>query len=252
MPPIPPTLLSDISNRLGQGQTSREIAAAVGVSKSTVNNAFKALELDTPRSKGGRPSKLSDRDQRLAVRLITQNDVESAEQLTRVINRSRDDHVSSRTVQRALRKADMVARRPIKKPLLTAKHRQARLKWALEHQQWTTVDWMRVIWSDETKINRIGSDGHRVVWVSRSERLSDRRCQPTVKFGGGNVMVWGCMTWAGLGKIAKVEGRMNAQQYVSILDHLTPTIQACAILPEFPPQDHLIFQQDNDPKQGWL
>lgn len=62
-------------------------------------------------------------------------------------------------------------------------------------------------------------------------------------------MIWGCMTWAGAGKLAKVEGRMNAQQYISILDRsLVPTLEACSLLPDYPPQDELIFQQDNDPK----
>ena len=31
-------------------------------------------------------------------------------------------------------------------------------------------------------------------------------------------MVWGCMGWEGLGIMAEVEGRMDAQQYVDILE----------------------------------
>lgn len=62
-------------------------------------------------------------------------------------------------------------------------------------------------------------------------------------------MLWGCMTWAGVGKLALVEGRMNALQYCDILSsNLTPTMDACAVLPDFPPREQLIFQQDNDPK----
>ena len=33
--------------------------------------------------------------------------------------------------------------------------------------------------------------------------------QQTVKFGGGSVMVWGCISCEGTGAITKVEGRMN-------------------------------------------
>jgi hypothetical protein len=29
-------------------------------------------------------------------------------------------------------------------------------------------------------------------------------------------MVWGCMIWNGVGILCEVEGRMNAEQYVSI------------------------------------
>ena len=35
--------------------------------------------------------------------------------------------------------------------------------------------------------------------------------QGTAKFGGGNIMVWGCMGWEGVGRLAEVEGKMNAR-----------------------------------------
>ena len=50
-----------------------------------------------------------------------------------------------------------------KKPFLSKKHKNERLKFAKEHKDWTMDDWKRVIWSDETKINRFGSDGR--LWV---------------------------------------------------------------------------------------
>jgi len=46
-----------------------------------------------------------------------------------------------------------------KKLLLTKRHRKERLDFALAHQDWTVEDWKTVVWSDETKINRLGSDG---------------------------------------------------------------------------------------------
>ena len=50
---------------------------------------------------------------------------------------------------------------------------------------------MRVVWSDETKINHLGSDGHKWVWKKPGEGLSDRLVEGTVKFGGGSIMIWG-------------------------------------------------------------
>jgi len=65
-----------------------------------------------------------------------------------------------------------------------------------------------------------------------------------VKFGGGKIMVWGCMGWEGVGQLAEVEGRMDADQYVAILeDHLVPSIEESGIF-----EEEAIFQQDNDPK----
>jgi hypothetical protein len=48
-----------------------------------------------------------------------------------------------------------------KKPLLSTRHQKQRLDFALKNKEWTVKDWKRVIWSDETKINKFGSDGRR-------------------------------------------------------------------------------------------
>ncbi|KAL0955395.1 hypothetical protein HGRIS_001642 [Hohenbuehelia grisea] len=131
-----------------------------------------------------------------------------------------------------------------KKPFLSSKHRKARLAWALKYRNWTAEDFRRVLWSDETKINRFGSDGRKWVWKQKGAPLQDREVEGTVKHGGGNIMVWGVMGWNGVGRMVEVEGRMNAEQYVDILtDGLLPSIEESGI-----PAGDLICQQDNDPK----
>ena len=92
------------------------------------------------------------------------------------------------------------------------------MDFAESHKDWTVEDWKRVIWSDETKINRLGSDGKKWVWKRPGEGLSDRLVQGTVKFGGGSLMIWGCMFWEGPGYATKIDGRMDADLFVSILD----------------------------------
>ena len=102
-----------------------------------------------------------------------------------------------------------------------------------------------MLWSDETKINRIGSDGKVYVWKERGEPISDRTTTPTVKHGGGNnLMVWGCMGWNGVGKLIEVKGKMDAEQYCEILeDGLVESFETL----EMEEEEHY-FQQDNDPK----
>ena len=80
-----------------------------------------------------------------------------------------------------------------KRPLLTKRHGKERLGFPLTHQDWTVEDWKTVVWSDETKINRLGSDGR--VWGLKKagEGLSDRLVKETAKFGGGSLMMWGCI-----------------------------------------------------------
>jgi hypothetical protein len=45
------------------------------------------------------------------------------------------------------------------------------------------------------------------VWKEVGELLSDRLVESTVKLGGGNVMMWGCMFWEGIGYATRLKGR---------------------------------------------
>ncbi|KIN99655.1 hypothetical protein M404DRAFT_76679, partial [Pisolithus tinctorius Marx 270] len=63
----------------------------------------------------------------------------------------------------------------------------------------------------------------------KGEGLLSREVKGTVKFGGGSLMVWGCIGWNG---------------YVAILlEGLLQSMEESGI-----PEDDIIFQQDNDPK----
>ena len=101
------------------------------------------------------------------------------------------------------------------------------------------------MWTDETKVNRIESDGRVYTWKEKGESLSDRTTTPTIKHGGGhNLMVWGCMGWNGVGKLVEVQGTMDAKQYCEILD--VGVVESFEVLEI--EEDKRIFQQDNDPK----
>ena len=79
--------------------------------------------------------------------------------------------------------------------ILKGSHHQQYLKFTQYHGNWTVEDWKKVLWTDETKINRIGSDGKVCVWKQQGEPVTDRTTTPTVKHGGGNnLMIWGCMS----------------------------------------------------------
>ena len=50
--------------------------------------------------------------------------------------------------------------------------------------QWTD-DWGKVIWSDESRFT---------LFVRKKERYDINCIVPTIKYGGGGVMVWSCFT----------------------------------------------------------
>ena len=64
----------------------------------------------------------------------------------------------------------------------------------------------------------MGSDGRKWVWKKAGEGLSDRLVEGTLKFGGGSLMIWGCMLWEGAGDACKIYGRMDGHLYIKILE----------------------------------
>ncbi|KAK3512455.1 hypothetical protein QTP70_013003 [Hemibagrus guttatus] len=111
-----------------------------------------------------------------------------------------------------------------------------------EDKQTKDMDyWNHVLWSDETKINLFGSDGVKRVWRQPGEEYEDKCVLPTVKHGGGSVMVWGCMSAAGTGELQFIEGTMNANMYCDILKQsMIPSLWRLG--------RRAVFQHDNDPK----
>lgn len=254
MHPISFAQKENILSLASNGYSTRSIASKTGIGKSTIAQYLQNILPNRSIPSAGRPSKLSSTDQRVILSQITTGRSANAVQAMKHINTVISHPVCTQTVRNVLKKNSYKAVTKKKKPLLSAVHRKKRLDFAFKYREWTVEDWARVVWSDETKINRIGSDGKQWMWKKAGEGLIEREVQSTVKHGGGNIMVWGCMGWDGVGRLAEVEGRMNADQYVDILEeNLLPSLD------EFEtPTEDLIFQQDNDPKhtskkaQKWI
>jgi DDE superfamily endonuclease/Transposase len=244
MKPISSAQKNNILSLASSGLSICKMATKLNIPKSTIGEYLQDLLPDRKTTKTGRPPKLSPTDQHAIINQIHTGKAENAAQLTRHINSIISNPVSSQTVRRTLKDASFKAYTKKKKPFLSAAHRRKRLAFAQKYREWTVEDWKRVIWSDETKINRIGSDGKQWIWKQKGQGLVEREVQGTVKFGGGNIMVWGCMGWNGVGQLAEVVGRMDAKQYVDILnDHLLPSMEDSGI-----PLEDIIFQQDGDSK----
>ena len=101
--------------------------------------------------------------------------------------------------------------------------------------------WNHILWSDEMKINLFGSDDFEHVWRRPGEEYKDKCVMPTVKHGGGNVIVWGCMSAAGVGELHFIEGNMNSNIYCEVLQRsMIPSLKKLG--------RRAMFQHDNDPK----
>ncbi|KAG1610280.1 hypothetical protein G6F44_013567 [Rhizopus delemar] len=102
-----------------------------------------------------------------------------------------------------------------------------------------------MIFSDETKVNVWGSEGVKYYWKRPDDKLRFHHLDLTVKGGGGNVMMWGCITYDGPGYACRIyDGTMKKEDYVHILD---TTLMDTLNYYNYDPKS-IYFQQDNDPK----
>ena len=83
-----------------------------------------------------------------------------------------------------------------------------------------------------------------IFWTDHPEILSENSITHTMKFGGGGVNVWSCITWQGVGFSCKIDETLDAELYSNILkEELMQTLEYYNL-----DINSTIFQQDNDPK----
>ena len=227
MKSLNPATCDHIITMLQSGVSEHSIHHATGVSLGTISKLCSQHCFETPKSLGGHPIKLTSANITYTKCLIHMQKADNAVQVTKPLEDVTNQSISSQTVRHSLHKAGI---RPVVKkkcPLLKLFHRKE-----------------RVVWSDETKINHIGSDGRIWIWKEVGEKLTDRQVEGTLKFGGDDVMMWGCMFWEGVRYATRIERKMDAQLYCSILeDELQQSLEFYDKTP-----DDIIFQQDNDLK----
>ncbi len=149
--------------------------------------------------------------------------------------------VSAQTICHTLQQVSLHGSRPRRKPLLKLAHKKARKQFAEDNLSKSMNYRNHVLWSDETKINFFGSDGVQHVWWRPGEEYQENCVLPTVKHGGGSIMVRGCMSAAGTGELQFIEWNMDSNMYCDILkQNVMPSLKKLGWT--------AVFQHDNDPK----
>ena len=178
---------------------------------------------------------------RLLVREVTKNPMVT---LTELQSSSVEMGEPSRrtTISAALHQSGLYGRVARWKRLLSKRCMTA--PWSLSKFTQRLTMRNKIFWSDETKIELFGLNPKCHVWWKRDPI-------PTVKHGDGSIMLRGCFSAAGTGRLVGIKGKMNGAKYRKMLDE--------NLL--WSPQDLRLgftFQQDNNPKhtaktmQEWL
>ena len=163
---------------------------------------------------------LSNRGRRALVREVKKNPKITVAELQRCSREMGESSIKS-TITAALHQSGLYGRVAWRKPLLSARHMKGRIEFA-----------------------SFGVNSKWYVWRKPGTAHHLPNTTPTVKHGGGgSIMLWGCFSAAGTGRLVAIEGKMNAAKYRDILEeNLFQSALDLRLGRRF------TFQQDNDPK----
>jgi transposase len=227
------------------GMKAADICLKEGLGRSTVYNILRKFNSENTieRNKGsGSSFKLSSKAIAFLKEKIKINNRLSFPKLAKMLHQEMGIKVSKWTISRALEHEGLFARSPAKKPCLSPKNIKDRFDAVSKWIYWPVDKYKKIIWSDECRFCLDGSDGNQKVIRPVNTRFDDANITKTRKFKGGSVMVWGCISYYGVGKLVVVDETLNATRYTQLLaEKLHRSATKMAFSNDF------IFQQDNAP-----
>lgn len=229
-----------------RGDPLRKIREVTKRSISTISEIIRKFKTEGSISKKRRKApnkKLSATDERYIVKTVKKNPRTTAPELAANLENNLGVAVCAETVRRVLRKNNFHGRTARNKPLLRKTNKRKRLDFAKKYGSKGYEFWKEVLFTDESKFNIFQSDGKITVWRKPGEEYKDRNLKATVKHGGGGVMVWGCMSASGVGRLQFIDSNMDKWMYLDILKrNLQPSVQQLGL------GSGWYFYGDNDPK----
>lgn len=107
-----------------------------------------------------------------------------------------------------------------RKPLLNGNHRKSNLQFARSLVGDTVNQWKKVLWSEEIKVKLFGLGVKHNVWQRNNTPHPSENTILTVKHGG-SIMLWGCFSLAGTGKMVRVHEKVDgAKNMASLIENL--------------------------------
>ena len=118
MKPLAQEIKAAVIQRLVEGDSSRIISLAMGISHTTVNRIRRIDRPDICRLRGGRPALLGKRTRRQLARFITAGRADNAEQLLCLSGIQQEHRITTQTIRNALKKEGLRSAVKKKKPYL--------------------------------------------------------------------------------------------------------------------------------------
>lgn len=217
------------------GKTQRHIAELLNVSPATVNYWINRNGSIETRKRTGRKRKTTQATDDAIFLMSQANPFMPTTEIIYNLQLPIGKHA---VIQR-LKKYGLASYRPAKKEHLSADHIRQRLKFAIEHRDWTIEQWKKVIFSDEKSFSTFGKGFNRVWRTKRQNRYDNKYINITRHSGRQTIPVWGCISGTpGNHHIYYIRhGKLNSQKYVPILRTYISNIDT----------NNLIFMHDQSP-----
>lgn len=245
MKPLSASTKHNIQSQLLQGKSVRQIHQELNVSTGSVSKiqagVIDDIKENIPAPKLGRPAKVAKRTQHIMATKFLTGNLETLPDAHAFLQRLGEQPVSNRTLRNYLHSEGLPTFVKQAQPYLSPNNMQSRLDFANKYGDWTVEDWKRVMFSDETMVSRIGSFGKQF-YYSNKEHMQRHQYHfiHKMQHSGGKIMLWGCITYNGVGDLDWSVGNMDAADYVRVLcKNVKASARFCGLDPKT-----FIFQHD--------
>lgn len=241
MPRLSPDERGRAIGHLEAGVSVSRVARQFGVTRRTIHSLqrrFQTTQTTRDRPRTGRPRITTPVVDRFIRTQHLRNRFQSATHTA--MNIPGHQPISRQTVSRRLAAHGIRARRPLQRPQLTRRHRQARLAWAHVHSTWRRHDWATVLFTDESRFVLGRHDGRMRCYRRTNERFLDACIHEAPNRGYGQVMVWGGITTDHRTPLVNLPVALTGAAYVAniLQPHVLPFVQQ---------HNPTTLQQDNAP-----
>jgi len=226
------------------GHSYADIARDFGCSDNCVKKVVNKINnYGTARNlfRSGRNRCTTHRTDSLIKQLVTKSRKTTAKEIKQDLALS-NINISETTIRCRLKENGFFGGIARKRPAISPSNAAKRLAFAKKYLKMPPIFWRKIIWSDESKFEFVNSKRRVKVWKIRGEGLNSENVVPTTKHSK-SVMVWGCVSSSGVGKLVEITSKMDAKTYVNILEN-----NLMASANQMKIQDNFVFQLDNDPK----
>jgi transposase/arsenate reductase-like glutaredoxin family protein len=204
---------------LSLAKIANQLVLAKGTVSSFLSRSAKASKKTNKNPVGRKPKWSSKHSNRLSRMVIKEREgrFASSDAITEQFNLGLEVPFSSRTIRTKLNKIGLKSYWAASKPNISEKQAKKRLSWCKAYRNWTSEQFMNVIWSDETSI-KLGYQFKCRVRRKANEKFHKDCMQKTFKSRWVSRMYWGCFMGNVLGPIVKVKGNLNSNGYIELLE----------------------------------